>query len=112
MNCRKMEADVWSDPRVKALLSDDFVVVELYVDFREKLPDDRQYVTDEGKKIRTVGQKWTDYQIRRFGSNSQPYYVITDLSDRVIAPTRAYDTDVQAYIDWLKAGLDAFNAGK
>lgn len=93
-----MEADVWSDARVKELLSDEFVVVELYVDFREKLPESEQYTTPEGKSIRTVGQKWTDYQIRRFGSNSQPYYVITDPDDRVIAPTRAYDTDVEAYL--------------
>lgn len=112
VNCRKMEADVWSDPRVKQLLSDDFVVVELYVDFREKLPESQQFVTAEGKKIKTVGQKWTDYQIKRFGSNSQPYYVITDIHDKVIAPTRAYDTDVQAYINWLEAAKAAFAAGK
>ena len=112
VNCRKMEADVWSDPRVKELLSNDFVVVELYVDFREKLPEDKQFVTAEGKKIKTVGQKWTDYQIKRFASNSQPYYVITDTHDKVIAPTRAYNTDVQAYIDWLESAKAAFAAGK
>ncbi len=112
VNCRKMEADVWSDPQVKKLLSDDFVVVELYVDFREKLPESQQFVTAEGKKIKTVGQKWTDYQIKRFASNSQPYYVITDIHDKVIAPTRAYDTDVQAYIDWLEAAKAAFAAVK
>ena len=112
VNCRKMEADVWSDARVKNLLSDEFVVVELYVDFREKLPESEQYTTPEGKSIRTVGQKWTDYQIRRFGSNSQPYYVITDPDDRVIAPTRAYDTDVEAYLAWLNEALETFRAQK
>lgn len=56
VNCRKMEADVWSDARVKELLSNEFVVVELYVDFREKLPESEQYTTPEGKSIRTVGQ--------------------------------------------------------
>ena len=112
VNCRKMEADVWSDARVKNLLSNEFVVVELYVDFREKLPESEQYTTPEGKSIRTVGQKWTDYQIRRFGSNSQPYYVITDPDDRVIAPTRAYDTDVEAYLAWLNEALETFRAQK
>jgi len=112
VNCRKMEADVWSDARVKELLSDEFVVVELYVDFREKLPESEQYTTPEGKSIRTVGQKWTDYQIRRFGSNSQPYYVITDPDDQVIAPTRAYDTDVEAYLAWLNEALETFRAQK
>ena len=107
-----MEADVWSDARVKELLSDEFVVVELYVDFREKLPESEQYTTPEGKSIRTVGQKWTDYQIRRFGSNSQPYYVITDPDDQVIAPTRAYDTDVEAYLAWLNEALETFRAQK
>ena len=112
VNCRKMEADVWSDPRVKALLSDDFVVVELYVDFREALPEDQQYVNAAGKKIKTVGQKWTDYQITHFGSNSQPYYVITDVDDRVVAPTRAFDTDVAAYVEWLEAAKASFAAAK
>lgn len=112
VNCRKMEADVWSDARVKNLLSNEFVVVELYVDFREKLPESEQYTTPEGKSIRTVGQKWTDYQIRRFGSNSQPYYVITDPDDRVIAPTRAYDTDVEAYLAWLNEALETFRTQK
>ena len=112
VNCRKMEADVWSDARVKALLSDRFVVVELYADSRERLPEDQQFVATDGKRIRTVGQKWTQYQIERFGRNSQPLYVITDPQDRVLAPVRAYDTDVQAYIAWLEEALAAFRAGQ
>lgn len=110
VNCRKMEADVWSDARVKALLSEKFVVVELYADSREKLPEDQQFVAANGKTIRTVGQKWTQYQIERFGRNSQPLYVITNPQDKVLAPVRAYDTDVPAYIAWLEGALAAFRA--
>lgn len=108
VNCRKMEADVWSDARVNSMLTKDFVVVELYVDFRKELPEDQQYTSASGKKIRTVGQKWTDYQISNFGSNSQPFYVITDTEGNAIAPTRAYDLDVAAYVEWLESGLEAF----
>lgn len=108
VNCRKMEADVWSDARVNSMLTNDFVVVELYVDFRKELPEDEQYTSASGKKIKTVGQKWTDYQISNFGSNSQPYYVITDTEGNAIAPTRAYDLDVAAYVEWLENGLEAF----
>lgn len=108
VNCRKMEADVWSDAKVNSMLTNDFVVVELYVDFRKELPEDQQYTSASGKKIKTVGQKWTDYQITNYGSNSQPYYVITDTQGNAIAPTRAYDLDVAAYVRWLEEGLAAF----
>ena len=108
VNCRKMESDVWSDEKVKQMLSNDFVVVELFVDFREELPENEQYVSQSGKKVKTVGQKWSDYQIRRFGINAQPYYVILDDDDNVIAPTRGLDTSIAAYIEWLNEGLSAY----
>ena len=108
VNCRKMEADVWSDSRVKEILTRDFVVAELFVDFRESLPESEQYVSSTGKKIKTVGQKWSDYQIQRFGINAQPYYVILDDNDSVIAPTRGMDTDVEAYIQWLTEARKAY----
>ncbi|MBQ8650016.1 MAG: thioredoxin family protein, partial [Flavobacteriales bacterium] len=109
VNCRKMEADVWSDSCVKEILTRDFVVAELFVDFRESLPESEQYVSSTGKKIKTVGQKWSDYQIQRFGINAQPYYVILDDNDSVIAPTRGMDTDVEAYIQWLTEARKAYN---
>ncbi|MDD4819485.1 MAG: cytochrome c biogenesis protein CcdA [Flavobacteriales bacterium] len=108
VNCRKMESDVWSDETVKQMLTNDFVVVELFVDFREALPESEQYVSESGKKIKTVGQKWSDYQIRRFGINAQPYYVILDDDDNVIAPTRGLDTSIPAYVEWLNNGLSAY----
>lgn len=109
VNCRKMEADVWSDARVKEILTRDFVVAELFVDFRESLPEEEQYVSSTGKKIKTVGQKWSDYQIQRFNINAQPYYVILNDNDSVIAPTRSLDTDVEAYIKWLTEAREAYH---
>lgn len=109
-NCRKIEDAVWSDPAVKDMLTNDFVLTSLYVDFREELPEDEKYVSSvTGKKIRTVGNKWSDFQITRFQRNSQPHYVILGLDEKKLVPDRGYNTDVDAYIDWLKRGLKAFN---
>ena len=108
-NCRKMEDAVWSKPAVKDMISNDFVLTSLYVDFREELPEEEQYVSPvTGKKIRTVGNKWSDFQISRFQRNSQPHYVILGHDEEPLMDERGYNTDVQAYIDWLKAGLKEF----
>ncbi|MDZ7848625.1 MAG: cytochrome c biogenesis protein CcdA [Owenweeksia sp.] len=112
VNCRKMEEQVWSDPRVLDLLRDDFVLISLYVDEREKLPKDEQYVSEiTGKKINTVGNKWSDFQIEHYQSNSQPQYVIIGHENlKPLIETTAYDPDIEAYIDWLKRGISKFEA--
>ncbi|MGQ1888928.1 cytochrome c biogenesis protein CcdA [Thermophagus sp. OGC60D27] len=108
-NCRKMEDAVWSDPTVKNMLTNDFVLTSLYVDFREELPEEEKYVSPvTGKKIRTVGNKWSDFQISRFQKNSQPHYVILGLDEEKLVPDRGYNTDIEAYLNWLKRGLSAF----
>ncbi|PRZ00577.1 thiol:disulfide interchange protein DsbD [Marinilabilia salmonicolor] len=108
-NCRKMEDAVWSDPAVKEMIANDYVLTSLYVDFREKLPEEEQYVSSvTGKKIRTIGNKWSDFQISRFQRNSQPHYVILGHDEQPLVEERGYDTDIKAYTDWLKSGLDAF----
>jgi thioredoxin-related protein len=108
-NCRKMEDVVWSNPKVKDLISNDYVLVSLYVDYREKLPEQEQYTSPvTGKKIRTVGNKWSDFQITRFQRNSQPHYVLLDLNEQELGEDRGYNTDVDAYIEWLQDGLEAF----
>ncbi|WP_291855603.1 cytochrome c biogenesis protein CcdA [Marinilabilia sp.] len=109
-NCRKMEDAVWSNQTVKEMLANDYVLTSLYVDFRENLPEDEQYISPvTGKKIRTVGNKWSDFQISRFQRNSQPHYVILGHDEEPLVEERGYDTDVQNYIDWLKTGLLEFN---
>lgn len=108
-NCRKMEDAVWSDPTVKDMIANDYVLTSLYVDFRQELPDEEKYTSPvTGKKIRTVGNKWSDFQISRFQRNSQPHYVILGHDEKKLVEERGYNTDVDAYIEWLRKGLEAF----
>ncbi|MFO8001561.1 MAG: cytochrome c biogenesis protein CcdA [Marinilabilia sp.] len=108
-NCRKMEDAVWSNSTVKDMLANDYVLVSLYVDFREKLSEEEQYTSEvTGKKIRTIGNKWSDFQISRFERNSQPHYVILGHDEEELVDDRGYNTNVDAYINWLKEGLKAF----
>ena len=111
VNCRKMEETVWSDPRVLEMLSNDFVLISLYVDEKTALPKEEQYVSDEtGKKVKTIGNKWADFQIRHFKSNSQPQYVITGHDNLdALNGTAAYDPDIEKYIHWLEAGKSEFS---
>jgi thiol:disulfide interchange protein DsbD len=108
-NCRKMEDNVWIDPEVKKMLMEDFVVVSLFVDLREKLPDGEMYVSEAtGRKIKTVGQKWTDFQISRYNRNTQPYYVMLDGNEKEIIEGFGYDSNAEKFNKWLKKGLDRF----
>ncbi len=110
VNCRKMEEQVWSDPRVLEILQDDIVLISLYVDERTKLPDNEQYVSDiTGKKIKTIGNKWSEFQVEHYQSNSQPQYVMINHESKVpLIETTAYDPDIPKFIDWLERGVSAF----
>ncbi|MBN2166340.1 MAG: thioredoxin family protein [Marinilabiliaceae bacterium] len=109
VNCRKMEDNVWSDEAVKSILTNDYIVVSLYVDLRTDLPKEQQYVSPAtGKKIKTIGNKWSDFQITRFHRNSQPHYVILDGNENELLPFKAYDLDVIAYKKWLIEGVEKY----
>lgn len=109
VNCRKMEDYVWSDPKVLQSLKNDFVLVSLYVDFKEKLPKDEQYVSEHtGKKIRTVGNKWSEMQTVKYGTNTQPYYVILNHDEEVLIEPYSYNSDIKAFLDWLHEGKSKF----
>lgn len=109
VNCRKMEESVWPDPAVLKRLNDDYILVSLYVDDRTALPEDEQYIsTFSGKKINTVGRKWSDLQQSRFGVNAQPYYVVVDTDGQQLVPAQAYNEDIKNYVDFLDSGLSAF----
>src|SRR5690554_7120873 len=96
-----MEAQVWSDPQVRDLLAKEFVIVSLYVDDRERLPESEQYVSElTGRKVRTVGNKWTDFQITRYNTNSQPYYVLLNHEEEAMNKARGFNTDVEAFVKW------------
>ena len=108
-----MEESVWPDPTVLRLLNEEFVLASLYVDDRTALDPSEQYVSEfSGKRIRWVGQKWSDYQASRFGTNAQPYYVIVNHEGEQLVPAEAYNEDIQNYINFLESGLAAFRAGK
>ncbi|RLD66906.1 MAG: disulfide bond formation protein DsbD [Bacteroidetes bacterium] len=105
-NCKKMEAAVWSDPRVLAMLRDEFVIVALYTDDRTKLPESEWYTSEvDGKVKKTIGQQNIDFEIENFQTNTIPLYVIMDADGNVIGQPKGTDLDVQSYISWLKSGL-------
>ncbi len=109
VNCRKMEASVWTDVRVKQILENDYVLITLMVDNKKSLPEVIE-VTENGKttKLKTIGDKWSYLQRHKFGTNSQPYYVLLDAAGEPIGPYYVYKEDVPEYIDFLNIGLNNF----
>ncbi|MGE5347981.1 MAG: cytochrome c biogenesis protein CcdA [Actinomycetota bacterium] len=108
-NCKEMDARVWSDPGVQQRLRENFVLVALYVDDRTKLPENEIYVSKvDGKEKKTMGKKNEDIEISMFNTNTLPLYAIVDPEGRPLIETRGTNFDIQAYIDWLDRGADAF----
>jgi len=101
VNCREMEARVWSDKTVLDMLSNDFEIVALYVDDKTKIPEDQQPLSSQGKKLKDVGRVNSDIALSRFGVNSQPNYFILDADGNILKGPRAYNLDVQEYINFL-----------
>ena len=114
VNCREMEANVWSDPRVLRRLREDYVIVALYVDDKSIKLEESEWVTSsyDGKVKKTLGKKYADFQISRFGTNSQPYYVLLDHDGEQLVSPKAYDLDVDRFIDFLDRGLEEFSNRK
>ena len=112
VNCRKMENNVWSDQRVLNILKNDVVVISLFADDKRELPKDQQFVSKStGSEIETIGDKWTDFMITKYKTNTQPLYVLVDLEGNNLnteTPTTSYDPDVALYENWLKKGLANF----
>ena len=112
VNCRKMEAAVWTDPRVADKLNKDFVLISLFVDDKTPLSEPVEVTDEQGatKKLRTVGAKWSYLQSHKFGANAQPFYVIVDPSTGLpLSGSRGYDEDISQYLDFLNEGLIRFN---
>ena len=114
VNCRKMEEQVWSDLAVKKILSEDMVLISLYVDERTKLPETDQYETTiagKTKKVRTVGDKWMVMQAEKYKINSQPYYIFLDHDENSLIEAANYQDygSVKVFKDWLDRGLLEFN---
>ena len=106
VNCRKMELAVWTDPQVSKLLTEDYVLITLYVDEKTKLPEPVK-VMENGKErtLRTVGDKWSYLQRSKFGANAQPFYVLIDNEGNPLNKSYSYDEDIAKYVDFLQTGL-------
>lgn len=112
VNCREMEANVWSDPSVLKKLREDYIVVALYVDDKTALAEEEWYKSNyDGKMKKTIGKKFADLQKEKFGVNAQPFYVLMGHNGEVLTNPRAYDLDVEAFAKFLKKGKENFKKG-
>ena len=110
VNCRKMEASVWTDDEVASLLTDDYVLVSLYVDDRKKLDKPITVTGSDGKTttLRTVGDRWSHLQQTRFGQLTQPLYVAISPDGQLLAKPMGFTESAQGFADWLRKGLKAY----
>ena len=112
VNCRKMENNVWTDEKVSQILKNDVVIISLFADDQRDLPKNQQFVSKStGSEIVTIGDKWTDFMITKYKTNTQPLYVLVDLEGNnlnTITPTTSYDPDAKLYETWLKQGIANF----
>ena len=106
VNCRKMELAVWVDPKVKKLITEDYVLITLYVDDKTPLPEPIK-VNENGKQrtLRTLGDKWSYLQSSKFGANAQPFYVLIDNEGKPLNKSYSYDEDIDKYVNFPETGL-------
>ena len=106
VNCRKMEAAVWTDNEVAEIINNKYILVTLHVDDKTPLAEPIT-VTENGqeRKLRTIGDRWSYLQRYKFGANAQPFYVLLDPNGKPLAPSYSFNEDVDAYLDWLNSGL-------
>ena len=111
VNCRNMEASVWSDDRVAEILREDYILVSLFVDDKTPLSEPIE-VEEQGvkRKLRTVGDKWSYLQRYKFGANAQPFYIPVDNSGKPLSGSYSFDLDVDAYVNFLKKGIENYES--
>ena len=115
VNCRKMEAAVWTDPQVQKLIEQNYVLISLYVDDKTPLPQPIEVTEVDGKKttLRTVGGKWSYLERTKIGANTQPFYVLLDpATGKPLNGLRSYDEDIAQYIEFLQKGLKNYKSGE
>ena len=112
VNCRKMENNVWTEVKVSQILKNEVVLISLFADDKRDLPKNEQFISKStGEKIVTIGDKWTDFMITKYKTNTQPLYVLVDLDGNnlnTVTPTTSYDPDTRLYENWLKQGIANF----
>ncbi len=110
VNCRKMEQNVWVKDKILPILKNDIVLISLYVDDKRKLPKGEEIDSKlrPGKKLRYIGQKWSEFQTIKYGANAQPFYVLMDHNEENLIDPVAYTPNVDEYYNWLKKGISNF----
>ncbi|MBC7381567.1 MAG: thioredoxin family protein [Bacteroidia bacterium] len=109
VNCREMEANVWSDPEVLKRLQNDYVILALYVDDKTELPENEWYTSSyDNKEKKTIGKQNLDLELSKYNANAQPYYVLIDSNEKTLAEPKAYDLSIQNFVDFLDSGKKAF----
>jgi thiol:disulfide interchange protein DsbD len=109
VNCRKMEINVWSNEKVLNVLKNEVVLISLYVDDKRELPKNEQFIsTSTGSEIITIGDKWTDFIITHYKTNTQPYYVLMDLQEKKLNQPISYTPNINEYLAWLNNGVSQF----
>lgn len=109
VNCREMEARVWSAPEVLELLRNGYVIVALYSDDKKRLPESEWVTTDTGKVLKSLGKINSYYALKRYGINAQPCYILQAPDGRLLGGPRGYDLSVEGFVDFLRAGLKAYD---
>ena len=110
VNCREMEARVWSDPEVLAMLRNDYVIVALYSDDKKVLPENEWVTTESGKVLKSLGKINSRYALTTYGVNAQPYYFLQGRGGKMLVPPRGYDLSVPGFVAFLRSGLEAYRA--
>ncbi|BDC97898.1 thiol:disulfide interchange protein [Persicobacter psychrovividus] len=110
VNCREMEERVWSDPKVLEILRRDYVILALYVDDKTELPEADWYTSTYDNKVKkTIGKQNADLQIRKYNNNAQPFYLLLDSDGELMVQPKAYDLNVNNFVEFLQKGVDAYN---
>ena len=112
VNCRKMEAAVWTDPTVAQLLNDDYILISLFVDDKTPLPKHLQVKNADGtpRTLRTIGDKWSYFQESKFGYLAQPFYIAIGPDGKPLTESYGYNETSSDFIEFLRKGLDKFNS--
>jgi cytochrome c biogenesis protein CcdA len=113
VNCRYMEQNIWSDPVIDSLIRNEFILVSLYVDSREGLPESKKIISERnGKQIKTYGELWAELEITEYGEITQPLYVLLGHEEQVLTSKQSYTTDLEEYKMFLQKGLDEFKSNR
>lgn len=110
VNCREMEAVVWSDSRVLELLRNEYVIVALYADDKKRLPESEWVTLENGKVLKELGKINSNFVMHRFGANAQPYYILLDGNEKPLASPRGYNTDIDQFVAFLKEGVENYRS--